>query len=511
MKKYILTFLLLLLPTFAHTAPVATCHEKLTQELTTLLKKSNINLQSSTLASDVTNILKPKFDDIVSNDPLCKSKNSELLAMNGKTLSIPISGHTFDIEFRFSKSLTDIIEPIAKPDELERLLPWYGILIVKKGSLDKYANSDTPIISSEYMKSHRSDFYPANSDQIIGHGCTFYNHTANDKDVINRAAHLTMNEEDSFWSGNDYYVFDGSDVYWGWASIAGEVALALATFGLSAGAQAAVAGTATAAQTVSAAHKAITTVKLTKDANKIKAAITAAKAAKKGTGSAEVASRANAIKALGDAGITVKKGTRATELVKIGNTLENATSNIKAFSWTSALRTGLTHPWRLVKDGITSLKPKNLSKLYGKGVTWGQRFKTTVPAATIVSVSLWQELAKAWGYSTSTLDVDDNVKFNSFGLLSADDLADRENEVSHGAWIQFDEIGTANQDDSLNEALAFAEAFQEDLNKINTEDPQCDVDIYVVQPGISNPEKLGTREVYYIIQNPGGSLSVSTK
>ena len=512
MKRYFLTLLLLLTPTFATAATASDCQSKLKTELSTLLKSSRIDLKSKTLASDVTKILKPKFDDIVSNDPLCKSKNSELLAMNGTTFSVPISDHTFDIELKFSKSLSDITNPVAKPEELERLLPWYGILVVKKGSLDKYANSDTPIISTEYMKTHKNDFYPANSGKALGitHGCTHGNHMANDNDVVNRASHLTMNEEDSFWSGNDYYVYDGEDVYWGWASIAGEVALALATFGLSAGAQTAATSTVAAGQTVEAAHKAITAVKLTNNADKINDAITLAKAAKAGKSTAAVKSRTDAIKALTEAGITVKKGTKATEIVKIGNTLENAAKGIKSFSWTSALRTGLTRPWRLVKNGTTALKPKNLSKLYGKGATWAQRFKLTAPAATIAGVSLWQELAKAWGYSTAALKIDDNVKFNGFGLLSADDLDGRENEVSHGAWLQFDEIGTANEEDALHEALAFAEAFQEDLDKINTQAPLCDVDIYVVQPGISNPAKLGTREVYYIIQNPGGSLQVST-
>lgn len=511
MKSHIFAFLLSLMPMLAVAAPIATCQDKITSELTNLLSTSKINLNSPTLASDVTNILKPKFDDIVSNDALCKSNTTELLALNTKIISIPVSNHIFDIEFKVSTSLADLVEPIAKPDELESLLPWYGILIVKKGSLDKYANSETPIISTEFMKSHRNDFYPANSDQTFGHGCTYFNHTANDKDVINRAAHLTMNEYDSFWSGNDYYVFDGSDVYWGWATIAGEVALALATFGLSAEAQLAASGVAAAGQTVDAAHKAITAVKLTKDSAKIQKAITAAKAAKAGKGTAETASRTNAIKALSDAGITVKKGTWASELIKIGNTLENATSGLKTFSWTSALTTGLIRPWRLVKNGITSLKPQNLAKLYGKGASWGQRFKATAPVATVAGVSLWNELAKAWGYSTAALKIDDNLQFNSFGLLSADDLEGRENEVSHGAWLKFDEIGTANENDALYEALAFAEALQEDIEKINTQDPQCDIDIYVVQPGISNPKKLGTREIYYIIQNPGGSLNVSRK
>ncbi len=514
MKKYILTLLFLLLPTFVSAAPVSTCHEKLTQELTSLLKKSNINLQSSTLASDVTNILKPKFDDIVSNDPLCKSKNSELLAMNGKTLSIPISGHTFDIEFRFS----DKAAPVPIPEELESVLPWYGILVVKKGSLDKFANSDTPIISTEYMKNNSDTFFPANSDKPLGlwGGCTHGNHTAADSDVVNRAAHLTFEEKDSFWTGNDYYVYDGEDVYWGTAQLVGEIALALITLGASSAVSASKAAAQGAVATDRAikAQRAITLAKRAEKLKKMEDSYTAAGQTAKATKAAQLAkeTRQAARLALEQAGAgPVPQLTNTATIANMGRLLEasgvanETVAAAKPLTWVSAL----AKPWRLVKPGLATLKPKNVAKLYGPGVKWGDRIKRA--AITAGGVGLGTALIQAFGYSSASTEIMENVKFNSFGLLSADDLEGRDNVVSHGAWIQFEESGEINPADTLNEALAFAEAFQEDLSKINAEDPQCDVDIYVVQPGISNPEKLGTREVYYIIQNPGGSLSVSTK
>ena len=517
MKNKILTFLILSLTciTSGAFADATQCKDLLVSELTNLLTRSTIDTKSNTLASDVQKILKPKFEDILLNNATCKNVHNDLLSLDGTVFSVPFSGHTFDIEFDFDNTLVGNIPQIEKPDELESVMPWYGILVVKKGSLDKYANSDVPIISSEYMKSHKDDFYPANSDRFMGlrRGCTHGNHMAADNDVVNRAAHLTLNEDDSFFTGNDYYVYDGEDVYWGWASIAGEVALALATFGISAEASAAKASIKTASgvvQASSAALKGAKAVDLVSDTEKLKKAAKAAKAAKKGTKAAEKASRADAITALSEVGIQVPKGTKAAEIVKIGNSLEKAIPNIKTFSWKSTL-TGLAKPWRAVGNGVKQLKPANLNKLLGKGVTWGNRFKVLAPTAAVAGVSFWHELAKAWGYSTSSVKVTDNVKFNGFGLLSADDLEDRENEVSHGAWLQFDEIGQANDGDAFNEALAFAELFQQDMQKINTEDPLCDVDIYVVQPGISNPEKLKTREVYYIIQNPGGSLRVSVR
>ena len=516
MKNKMLTFLLLSLTciTSGAYADASQCKDLLISELTKTLTTSSIDTKSNTLASDVQKILKPKFEDILLNNATCKNVHNDLLSLDGTVFSVPFSGHTFDIEFDFDNTLVGNIQQIEKPDELESVMPWYGILVVKKGSLDKYANSDVPIISSEYMKSHKDDFYPANSDKFMGlrRGCTHGNHMAADNDVVNRAAHLTLNEDDSFFTGNDYYVYDGEDVYWGWASIAGEIALALATFGISAEASAAKASIKTASGAVlasSTALKGAKAVDLVSDTAKLAKAATAAKAVKKG----DKASRVAAISALKDAGITLKnggKGVKYTEFAKIGNSLEKAIPNIKTFSWKSTL-TGLAKPWHAVGNGVKQLKPANLNKLLGKGVTWGNRFKVLAPTAAVAGVSFWQELGKAWGYSTSSLKVTDDIKFNGFGLLSADDLEDRENEVSHGAWLKFDEIGQANKDDAFNEALAFAELFQQDMQKINTEDPLCDVDIYVVQPGISNPEKLKTREVYYIIQNPGGSLRVSIR
>ncbi len=522
MLKKLFIFLLCFINYSAYAASGTDCTNKVKNTLTNLLQQSNIDISSKTLASDVTSILEPKFLDIVENDADCKG--TDLIAQNKTKFSIPYSGHTFDIELLFSNSLVDLLDPVDKPEELESLFPWYGILVVKKGSLDKYANSDTPIISTEYMKSHKDEFFPGNSDRVLGlrRACTHGNHMAHDKDTINLAAHMTMNEDNSFWKGNDYYIYDGEDVYWGWATIAGEVALALATLGASAAAQAsatsaqaAAASAQAAGATLQAANAAIRTVKLTQDSAKINKAIRLAKAAKAGKDTAAVTSRTEAVAALADAGITVRKGARASELVKIGNSLDNIKDTIqsatKTIPWTTAMVTGLKNPWRLVKDGITTLKPKNLAKLYGPGVSWGRRFKNAIPVTTVAGVSLWNELRKAWGYSTAAVKIDDNLKFNSFGLLSADNLDGRENEVSHGAWLKFDEIGTANEDDALNEALAFAEAFQEDLTKENLKDNLCDdLDIYVVQPGVSNPEKMRTREVFYVIQNPAGSIRVST-
>lgn len=386
------------------------------------------------------------------------------------------------------------------PDEFEALFPWYGILIVKAGSLDEYAKQDLPIISTEYMKQHRDEFYPDNSDRTMGwhRACTHSNHMAHDKDVINRATHIQMGQKDSYWSGSDFYVYDGADVYWGWATIAGEVALALLTFGISAEATAAK----TAAQitdagvkTVKGASSTVTAVRLSKDGKKVQKAIEAAKAAKK----ADAASRTAAIDALSDAGITVRNTANYKSLNAIGRALES-TATFKPVSWASSLR----HPWKLVASGAKNIVPKTANAL-GPGSTWSKRFATLAIGGGAVGANYFgRELIKAFGYSSAALKDPQtgNVSFNSFGLLSDDDEEGRENVVSHGAWIQFETIGTQNDDDAINEATRFAEELTEEINRINAEDPQCNVDVYVVQPAISNPKKLpGPKAIWYILMN----------
>ena len=523
MKKYLFAFFSLFNICTGFCATGEGCKNHLVSQLSSKLESANINPTSPTLERELRLLLLPEMDEIIEHHSECASVKYDLLAYSGTEFSVNTKNHQFDITLNFTDSLVGTIDPNV-PDEMESVLPWYGILVVQKGSLDNYANADIPVISTEYMKQNKNKFFPANSNKLMGmaRACTHGNHMAHDKDVINRATHQTMGEQDSFWKGNDFYVYDGEDVYWGWASLAGEVALALVTLGISAEAQAAGAA-------VTGASKAVASARVTRNADKLKKAATAAKAAKKGTSAAAKKSRTDAIKALAEAGVKVKDGTRASELTKIGTSLEKIVANGTLTPW----KTALGQPWKMVKPGITTLNPKNAAKVYGHGVTWGQRIKRGGIQATVAAAGAGTatatsngtpafliELAKAFGYSSATYRLPDNIKFNAFGLLSGDDLVetdedgniikDRRNEVSHGAWLQFLENGESAENAALNEALRFAEEFTEDVQRANDSDPLCrGLDIYVVQPAISNPEKMnGKREVYYIIQNPAGSLRV---
>lgn len=485
--------------------------------------------------------------DAISSKAICKDYASTFKGNIDTEIQAKAPNVRLTIDWSKVKYDSNERSRIEGDPNYKSVVPWYGILVVKKGSLDKYAAAETPVISTEYMKNNRNVFYPDNSSDTIGKGCTYHNHMANDNDVINRAAHITRNEKDSFWTGNDYYVFDGSDVYWGWATIAGEVALAILTFGISAEVSAAAAATkaaasaknvVTAAQTARKA-KLLTesanianksrlladATRVTKDVRLIDEAIKAGAAAQKGTSAAAVASRAKAVQAFEKAGLKFGPGNKtAKELKAIGQALEGSKANLVAISADAAtaaaeanrlraianaripLDVSLNSAWRLVQSGTKSATAP-ARNIFNKGLGWKKRF--VGGAATAASLGIGWEIMKAWGYSSSTVDVADNVKFNSFGLLSLDDDEGRENVISHGAWLMFEEAGDTAEDEALATATAFAIDFHSDVEKLNPEydaDDDCNIDIYVVQPVIHK-----SNVVYYLIYNEPGSLRVNGK
>lgn len=409
----------------------------------------------------------------------------------------------------------------SKIEGVDYVLPWYGILVVKKNSLDNVYNSDKPFISPSYMKQHKDKYFPENSGKVLGmaKGCTHGNHTANDNDVINLAAHKTMAEENSFFTGNDYYVYDGEDVYWGTAMMVGEIALALITLGVSAEAEA-MSMTATNARVASEIGKIGKSTKNTivaiTDTQKAQKAAEAAKALTK---TSTAADKAKVIQELKDAGITVSNRVGYRQLQQIGTIISNTSSKV---SWTSALIHG--NKWRLLKNGATKIVPK-AKNIFSTGASIGRTLAIGalayggVKAADSFSDTahdIFISVLKANGYSTATMPITDNpqykdLKFNSFGLLSADNIEGHENDVSHGTWLQFDSTGEIQLGDAENEAAAFAEAFAEDVRIYNKETPLCDIDIFVVQPVIGDPLKTGKKDIYYLLYtDPKANLRVES-
>ena len=402
-------------------------------------------------------------------------------------------------------------KPVSDMQGIDYILPWFGILVVKKGSLDDYYTKDKPLISSTYMKEHKDKFFPANSDRLLGlrKGCTHGNHTAHDKDVINQAAHITMDEQDSFFKGNDYYVYDGEDVYWGTAVLVGEIALALITFGVSAEVEGGLTG-AKVSKDVLDVGKAVKSVEIAKNTKKVQ---DAAKAASAITRTSSAADKAAAIAKLEQAGIKVTNKVGYAQLNKIGQILSAANQNT---GWVSALVRG--SKWRMLKNGAKKIGPTT-KQIFTRGASFGRTLAIGALAYGGVKAAdsfsnkahnLFVSFLKANGYSSSSTTITDDprfkdIKFNSFGLLSADDIEGHENDVSHGTWLQFDTVGEIDSGDENTpgdaeaEATRFAQEFAEDVRKINKETPLCDIDIFVVRPVIGDPFNQGKKDVYYIL------------
>lgn len=104
---------------------------------------------------------------------------------------------------------------------------WYGILVVQSGTLDSFIGADKNYtLSLNYLEQNIDKFFPQNSR------CTSRSALADDNEIINRAAHRTTGEPDSFTSGNDYYVAGDVSLRWiTWTEVAFDVVVTVATFG----------------------------------------------------------------------------------------------------------------------------------------------------------------------------------------------------------------------------------------------------------------------------------------
>ena len=106
---------------------------------------------------------------------------------------------------------------------------------------------------------------------------------------------------------------------------------------------------------------------------------------------------------------------------------------------------------------------------------------------------------------TSTGDFTNNIQFNPFLLLSADDIqqGDQADKINYGMWLMWmgDSYRPADDDAAYLQAMDFAAKFYEDLMEVQGEtNSPCNVDIYVVKPIIKNPGKTNP-ELHYLIMN----------
>ncbi|HNY25336.1 MAG TPA: hypothetical protein PKJ33_02195 [Alphaproteobacteria bacterium] len=496
MKKIIVAFFIIFSANAFASTGFDNCKNKIETAFSVALNSSKLNINSSTVGDDIAKILQPVFNNTLLKDPDCIAAKDELLEYKSADLSISMYGRTIEISLEFSSTNEEV------PGGIKYTFPWYGILVVKKGSLDKFASAETPLISSVYMKNNSDIFFPESNNGVfmgMTSGCTSGNHMANDNDVINRAAHITRDENDSFWSGNDYYIYNGKDVYWGTATLVGEVALAVLTFGVSAGVQ----GGASAVAAAPGAAKAIETAVKAEEAAKL--AYDAASGAEKVAKAAELAKATKAAKiARAEGKIIIKATTGLPEYMKAGGNSAQIIGELGRVVSVSRPLTFSDKIWRLARGAQYAIRPKGILTSV-KAMSWKK--KLTIAAATtavgVGAASFGKDLLKTVGnYSEAEQELADGVKFNAYGLLSADDLEGRENELSHGSYIKFDIPSPDDDDDVRNEAEAFAEAFKSDIDEVNI-NGLCDLDIYVIRPAVGE-----NQQVYYLILTDSGKLRV---
>ncbi len=426
------------------------------------------------------------------------------------------------------------IPPVLEntPDGFSDLsTPFYGILVVQSGSLDEVLQQEDPVISSNFLAANKHHYFPHNSDSFLGGAlgkCTHGAHTAHDKDIVNMAAHIAQNEKDSWWSGNDYYVFDGSEMYWGVATITMDIALTVATFGASAAAQGALKG----AQAAQAAKAISSGTKATDMSNDIRRALRVrgttiddvAKNFKLTTEQVKVLASTNSVDKIKDSLNTAKASAPDWKEIltlkpKLGRFF--GTSKLNPTVASTRYANASTDAIQLSQKAMNRWQ-KTLNKTLGT-------LSTITPAATASAPWIVGFFNDMYDVSFANTDIyTDGAEFNSFGLLSADDLnndyinpdgtsqiagytgGDLTNIASHGMWLKWDGSATdAEADvDAMIDALEFAEKFGLAMNNVNSRehnegrpaDRLCDVDVFIVR-SLMKKNDNGKNEVYYLIMN----------
>lgn len=101
---------------------------------------------------------------------------------------------------------------------------WYGIMVVESGALRDFVGPDkNNTISLRYINDNIDRLYPR------GNNCTSGSAWAGNRESVNVAMHNTVNIEDDT---NDYYVAGDVNLAWvGWAEVAADVVLTVATMG----------------------------------------------------------------------------------------------------------------------------------------------------------------------------------------------------------------------------------------------------------------------------------------
>ncbi len=402
---------------------------------------------------------------------------------------------------------------------------WYGIMVVESGTLNEFVGPNkNNTISLKYINDNIDTLYPS------GMNCTTKHALARDNKAINRATKETVSiEKDS----NDYYVAGDANLEWiGYAEIAADVILTVATMGGSAVVSGGVKGIRAtksmrdlskslgALRKLDSVRDYIKTsgqvTKLTKEIAKLDKVKDAAKIADKTAELDKIKDTLKTIENSDDVKKYIEQADAYSDLQKYRKTLQGAKAITKqaqrgnifartvkvakathaAFNGNKILAKGAkaARASKLstrVKDWLFHSTLKNISTLSKVGATGGLLYGTLKFVGNMYDFT-----------ETSTGEFTNDVEFKPLLLLSADDIPEQENVVNYGMWLMWagDSVSAADDDAAYLQVMDFAAKFHEDLMDVQdgTNSP-CNVDIYVVRPVLRNPDN--NPELYYLIMN----------
>lgn len=407
---------------------------------------------------------------------------------------------------------------------------WYGIMVVESGALNQFVGPDkNNTISVKYINDNIDTLYPS------GLNCTSRSALAEDNCAINRAVTNTVGIEGDT---NDYYVAGDINLEWiGYAEIALDVVITVATFGTGTLALGAVKG----AQSLRALNGMRNTLKTLRATDTVRDYI-------KYTGQANrLTAELKTIDRVTDA---TKYAEKTKELEKIQDTvktLENA-DDVKKYRETSKTFSDLNsyrhtlkgaefrkipnrgnvavRGVRATRAALKTLKAvTNGNKLIKRGAKLGRASKLSTRVrdylfhSTLKTAGVLAKMQMATGAiygalqtvgglmydftETSTGEFTNDIDFKPLLLLSADDIQGQEDTINYGMWLMWygDSQSPMDDDAAYLQAMDFAAKFHEDLLDIQEDSASpCDIDIFVVRPIIRNPDSQNP-ELYYLIMN----------
>lgn len=403
---------------------------------------------------------------------------------------------------------------------------WYGIMVVQSGALNEFVGPQkNNTLSLKYINDNIDTLYPAGSN------CTTKHALARDTKAINRATKETVSiEKDS----NDYYVAGDANLEWiGYAEIAADVILTVATLGGSAVVSGGLKGI-RATKTMRDLSKSLGALrkldsvrdyiktsgqvtKLTKEIATLDKVKDAAKIADKTAELDKIKDALKTIENSDDVKKYIEQADTYSDLQKYRKTLQGAKAITKqahrgnvfarAVKVTKATRAAFNGNKILAKGA----KAARASKLSTRVKDW--LFHSTLKNASTLAkmtanTGLLYGAIKFVGNmydftETSTGEFTNDVEFKPLLLLSADDIPEQENVVNYGMWLMWagDSVSAADDDAAYLQAMDFAAKFHEDLMEVqnNTNSP-CNVDIYVVRPVLRGID-TDNPELYYLIMN----------